>query len=63
MKVYFQLAECSFSFAKIRFSSESCNEMRRKVLARDNWESRFVTCLIARTLYNLRIAQLVGTPF
>jgi hypothetical protein len=26
--------------------------MRRKVLARDNWEVRFVTCPIARMPYN-----------
>ena len=37
--------------------------MRRKVLARDNWEVRFVTCPIARMPYNLRIERLVRTPF
>ena len=47
----------------IRFSSERCKEMRRKVLARDNWEVRFVTCPIARMPYNLRIERLVRTPF
>ena len=31
MKVYFQIAECSFSSAKIRFSSESCKEMTEKL--------------------------------
>ena len=47
----------------IRFSSERCKEMRRKVLARGNWEVRFVTCPIARIPYNLRIERLVRTPF
>ena len=47
----------------IRFSSERCKEMRRKVLARDNWEVRFVTCPIARMPSNLRIERLVRTPF
>ena len=31
MKVYFQIAECRFSSAKIRFSSESCKEMTGKL--------------------------------
>ena len=32
MKAYFQIAECSFSSAKIRFSSERCKDFGEKCL-------------------------------